>query len=344
MGDKDATQESHRCNYGSTVQFLPDCLTGASRADEVWQCWMFVLAARRSDDLLVPGQRFNSTHVDRGWLVCRRGQLVDVGQARVKLWPGQYRSLQGQVIVPHRCSCYRLHSEARAVNGGVRTWLKGAVAGMAAILLIASCSSPSPSNIEVDGEDQEGDSTASQLPPSSASVSRESARQDLLDSISDTTPEIEFPAEVPVIQWVTPEERIEYIDVCMTESGFPQGSDGGYHSSADQFAAFEIAWYVCNGSYPLDERYVQPLSEAQIRLVYEYTRDVMIPCYNANGWPVDPSSLPSEDSWVQTWGTTDMWIPPDEPGSMDSDTVNTFGEVCPLMPPSEELYSDEALN
>ncbi len=217
--------------------------------------------------------------------------------------------------------------------------------GLTIVFLTTSCSSPSTSDHGGDAESEAAGVTAARDESSSTTyVSRETNRDDLLRSIANTDPEIDFPEDVPVVQWVTPEERIEYIDECMTEAGFPQGSDGGYHSGPDQFVAFRIAWYVCNGSYPLDERYVQPLNEAQIRMVYEYTRDVMIPCYNANGWPVDPASLPSEDTYVETWGTTELWIPPDEPDSMDSDTMNTFGEVCPLMPPSEELYSDEVLN
>ncbi len=206
-----------------------------------------------------------------------------------------------------------------------------------ALFAVAGCSGPSGTERDSPSRVEGGSSTESP-----EHVDAEERRQDSLASLADSHPDIDFPDEVPVVQWVTPEERSPFVDRCMKERGFPSADDGGYHSTT-QYEALSIAYYVCTGSYPLAERYVQPLNEAQIRMVYEYTRDVMIPCYNANGWPVDPASLPSEDTYVETWGTTELWIPPDEPDSMDSDTMNTFGEVCPLMPPSEELYSDEVL-
>ncbi len=209
-------------------------------------------------------------------------------------------------------------------------------------LFLVGCSVPENTNAQ-GHPDESGSASNGSAAAGHEHVDAEDHRLELLEGLAEQRPEYEFPDEVPVIQWVTPEEQDALFERCMRDRGFPPGDNGAY-SSLTQDEPLWISIYVCAGSYPLAERYVQPLNDAQIRLVYEYTRDVMIPCYNANGWPVDPASLPSEDTYVQTWGTTDPWIPPPSPESMDSDTVSTFGEVCPLMPPSEELYSDEVMN
>lgn len=156
---------------------------------------------------------------------------------------------------------------------------------------------------------------------------------------------IEDPPEVAPIRTVSPEEFQDLFASCMAAAGFPQGGDGGYNS-AGQDEAFATAMYTCTAQYPIDDIYTEPLTDAQMRFWYSYLVEEAVPCYESNGWPVEQSSIPSEELFIATFGTADGWAPyvsPPPTGMSPAETERIQTETCPVWPPSEELYSPELL-
>lgn len=156
--------------------------------------------------------------------------------------------------------------------------------------------------------------------------------------------DMDDPPEVTPIRTVTPEEFQELLQSCMAAAGFPRQPDYAY-SSGGQDEAFALAWYTCTAQYPIDDLYTQPLTDAQMRFWYAYLVDDAVPCYRANGWPVEESSIPSEERFIATFGSMEGWAPylSDHDDLTPEEVERIQTDVCPLWPPSEELYAPELL-
>lgn len=147
--------------------------------------------------------------------------------------------------------------------------------------------------------------------------------------------------EVERIRFISQEESPQVQAQCLTEAGFPatvenDGTSYTVHTAEGQEEAFALASYICDLEYPTDLRYAQALTRTQIRVVYAYYRDQLVPCLQARGLEVSP--LPSEETFVEgTASGTNPWSPHDDLplSSLDTDAMN---KDCPPMPSSELLY------
>lgn len=69
------------------------------------------------------------------------------------------------------------------------------------------------------------------------------------------------PPEVTPIQTVAPEDRYPAaILPCLADQGFPTDAGGTRTFPNDQLEVFNLAVYTCEVQYPMEEKYLQPLS------------------------------------------------------------------------------------
>lgn len=146
--------------------------------------------------------------------------------------------------------------------------------------------------------------------------------------------------EVDRVRYVSPEERADVQAKCLTSLGFPTSveSNGSYltESTADQDEALAEASYTCELQYPTDLRYAQAFTRTQLKTIYAYYRDDLIPCLQNQGQNI--GQLPSEETYVEGMTTGNAgWTPYDSLNleSIDTDAMN---EACPGMPASDVLY------
>ncbi|WP_181149800.1 hypothetical protein [Arthrobacter sp. MYb227] len=146
--------------------------------------------------------------------------------------------------------------------------------------------------------------------------------------------------EVERIRYVTEEEWANVKAKCLTDLGFPSTveSDGSVQtlSVSDQDEALAEASYTCSIQYPKDLRYAQAFTRTQLRIIYAYFRDELIPCLQNLG--LETGQQPSEETYVEGIVTgTAEWTPYDD-ANIDAIDVKARESDCPSMPPSEVLY------
>lgn len=147
--------------------------------------------------------------------------------------------------------------------------------------------------------------------------------------------------EVERIRYVSMEEYSTLQAQCFTEAGFPSTveNDGTSFSTSNaegQEEAFALVSYTCSLQYPMDLRYAQALTRTQLRVIYAYYRDQLIPCLQGRGLEISP--LPSEETFVEGVASgTNPWTPYNDMPveNLDTDAMN---KDCPPMPSSELLY------
>lgn len=145
--------------------------------------------------------------------------------------------------------------------------------------------------------------------------------------------------EVEVVRTVTPSESKQVVDECVADQGWAQLPDGTFQYPTEQDRSFALAMYTCYASYPVDEAYAEPLSEAQWDAVYSYWVEETLPCLSAEGY--DVPEPPSRETFLSnpTWS-------PDTPEvrAQVSNRVATgelisheyvFTDVCPVSPPDD---------
>lgn len=146
--------------------------------------------------------------------------------------------------------------------------------------------------------------------------------------------------EVERVRFISEEERSEVQAQCLTNLGFPTTvqSDGSYqtNSTAEQDESLALASYTCELQYPVDLRYAQAFTRTQLKTIYTYYRDSLLPCLQGQG--LDIGQLPSEETYVEGVTTGNApWTPYDsvDLASVDVDALN---KACPSMPASDVLY------
>ena len=146
--------------------------------------------------------------------------------------------------------------------------------------------------------------------------------------------------EVNRVRFVSQEELPEVQAKCLTDQGFPTTveSGGSYttKTTSEQDESLALATYTCELQYPVDLRYAQAFTRTQLRIIYAYYRDTLIPCLQDQG--LDIEQLPSEETYVEgvTTGTAE-WTPYDavDLASMDTSMLN---KACPPLPAADVLY------
>lgn len=148
------------------------------------------------------------------------------------------------------------------------------------------------------------------------------------------------PPDVTPVRWVRPEELQELHDACMGTQGFPKNPDGSMDTPPERMEAYHLALYTCSMRYPVLPKYAQPLGDAQKRAAYAYTVEYLVPCLKANGFDLR-TPVPSEASFVDTWGTGKAFTPYEEvfnsPG-LTNQVQQRVERACPQQPPSAILW------
>lgn len=97
-----------------------------------------------------------------------------------------------------------------------------------------------------------------------------------------------------------------------------------------QMEAFDIARYTCTARYPRNPREQEPLTEAQLDLLYDYYTGEMTDCMREFGYDVPPA--PSRQEFRESY-TTNPWLP--HGGAItetDPRRNAAFEAACPQLP------------
>ena len=118
-------------------------------------------------------------------------------------------------------------------------------------------------------------------------------------------------------------------EASLTEDGegvtYPVISDPALQES------FNLAIYTCELEYPVQQRYMVPLTDEGLKMLYAYRTGELITCLEGLGYNVS-SEAPSETVFVQSGG---MWSPY-ETLAIRSDDVKQTSADCPQ--PPDDVY------
>jgi hypothetical protein len=130
------------------------------------------------------------------------------------------------------------------------------------------------------------------------------------------------PPDVALIRLVTLDDWDEIQRACLQDEGFDveETVDGqGVHYPPIEdlalAASLNLSIYTCEVKYPLDQKYTVPLTDGQLRDLYEYRSQGLVSCLDKEGYEV----------FVQTGGS---WSPYEDISVPDEDLKRIF-ESCP---------------
>ncbi len=143
---------------------------------------------------------------------------------------------------------------------------------------------------------------------------------------------------------ISPEESKEVVDVCLREKGYTQLPNGSFTNPPEQREQFRLDLYICTASYPIGQKYLQPLDEQQWLLLYDDWIAEFIPCLRAAGVNLEPP--PTRETFIAApW----EWNPSYSPdlsrqiraavreGRFES-RQEFLTKVCPVSPGDDVLY------
>lgn len=203
-------------------------------------------------------------------------------------------------------------------------WLLGG----AAIAVILSGCTPSSQN-ENSGK------------PSSSPAVQEFNYDEYLKTLQ-TASQIKDPPPTKMVRMISANELNTVWSDCMHEQGFDVSItfDGGQAPPIDlpdsQGDAYALANYICYAKYPVDQStYI--FGDEQIRIVYMYYIDRLVPCLEANGYPVD--DVPSEATFRATF-QSDPWTPYKavDAAKLSDASWLSLNRSCPQQPSDDILY------
>lgn len=94
--------------------------------------------------------------------------------------------------------------------------------------------------------------------------------------------------------------------------------------------------YRCRISYPIHPRFQLPPTDQQLRVIYDYFLDELIPCLRNEGYELSPP--PSFETFRAEWPNTwDPYVELPEPKGFKKDEVL---QKCPPRPPLEAVYGE----
>lgn len=232
----------------------------------------------------------------------------------------------------------------------------GAMVGLVGALLLAGCASGADAGASAHAETG---STPSKVwdaatwkpteviePVLATEPEKEAAYREQMDRLAESggTPEI---LQVQRKDWsTTPLESDQKVASCMRADGFPVevSPTGGLRYStppAAQARAWALAMNTCIAQHPVDPSYTQDWSEPQLRLVYDYWDQYLIPCLEAQGFTVDTSTRPSKESFVTAFftpGRHDWWPLQATMRGVPQERQTQVVQTCPELPPQDVFW------
>lgn len=148
------------------------------------------------------------------------------------------------------------------------------------------------------------------------------------------------PPKIELIRWTTIDEYNKVWATCLQGKGWnvTANSDGGIEFPPDfpqsQMSAYRYDEFVCRAKYTEDPKYVQPLSKAQLGLLYEYYTQWLIPCLESQGVGISPP--PTREKFISD-GVT-HWDPYTYAVGGPKARFDRLVSTCPRRPANEYLY------
>ncbi|MGW9717409.1 hypothetical protein ACUXMM_002005 [Micrococcus aloeverae] len=155
------------------------------------------------------------------------------------------------------------------------------------------------------------------------------------------------PPQVERSGWyATSLESDRMVSTCLAEAGWPNsvGPTGGIQIDTppeSQRSAFEAAYVTCYAQHPVDPSYTQDWTDPQLRLVYDYWDQYLIPCLEAYGYTVDISARPSKEAFVSAFytpGRHQWWPFADSMRGVSAERQAEVAQTCPELPPQDVFW------
>lgn len=151
---------------------------------------------------------------------------------------------------------------------------------------------------------------------------------------------ISDPPKVDLVRMITLEEWQSTQIECLTEAGYDVGetTDGQgikYPEPTDDAMAssLNLAIYTCEMKYPVEQKYMAPLSTDQLEELYAYRTGELLECLEDEGYPVSDDP-PSETVFIQSKGA---WSPY-ESISIAQNDAQRVNDNCPQT--LKSIYGD----
>jgi hypothetical protein len=211
--------------------------------------------------------------------------------------------------------------------GQVAAGSLGIVALLATIATSGCATSPEPvENIEA----------------STLSQSDEMLVQQYLDSEWDNllvlNPDADRP-DVARVRLIDLSEWSTVIPDCLAQEGFdvdvtPDGDIS--YTAGDQGEAYAVAFYTCEAKYPYDPKYIRPLTDAQLGLLYDYFVTSLQPCLIGEGYDVPPA--PSRQEFLENYAANGGWFVYEGVAAahVGPEEFTRINKACPQLP--DNLY------
>jgi hypothetical protein len=151
------------------------------------------------------------------------------------------------------------------------------------------------------------------------------------------------PDDTEFVRFVEPTEYGEVHAACARDQGFgARGTfDGGTEYDVvpeDQGLALHEAIYRCQVAYPVHPQYHVPKTEVQIRVIFDYYVNELVPCLVAEGYQVPEA--PSWETFLASYETSGQWFPYDVVGYSTEEDWQHVNRTCPQGPPLEDLFEN----
>lgn len=202
------------------------------------------------------------------------------------------------------------------------------------LLVVAACATDSKHE---DSPPRSLDEALGQaLPPPSEEDLRELAEQYGLD---DPPQDVEFE------RYISTEEYAAVMVPCLTEQGIPVRAlpDGGigFDDIPLELAPLQMeAMYRCDARFPTHPLFAEPLDNDQLRRLYGYMVEDLLPCLEEEGYATPPP--PSVETFIESYSDPEAYVwspyPVEDPRLEQEAEWARLNEVCPQTPPLEVLY------
>lgn len=153
------------------------------------------------------------------------------------------------------------------------------------------------------------------------------------------------PQDVQFERYISPEEYAAVMVPCLTEQGIPASElpDGGVGFGdlpEEQWELQREAMYRCSVRFPTHPMFEEPLSDDQLRRLYDYLVGDLMPCLEEEGYATTPP--PTVEVFIASYPDGNGWSPwpVSDPRLEDEEEWYRLNEVCPQSPSIEHLYGD----
>jgi hypothetical protein len=171
----------------------------------------------------------------------------------------------------------------------------------------------------------------------------DAATLDYLDTNAEVlarTLGIDDPPDVQPIRLITLSEWGSAQRACLNQAGYEvTGTSDGQGVSYPRISdpalkeSLNLAIYTCELQYPVQQKYMTPLSTEGLELLYAYRTGELITCLENEGYGIS-AEPPSQTVFVQSDG---MWSPFDAIAIAEKDLKRVFA-ACPQTP--EAVYGN----